>query len=183
MIAVGSYTLGPEHATLTVRTGKGGAAAKAGHNLLIEVTSWRAALEVADDPAQSSLTLSADARSLQVRDGTGGIQALGDDDKSGIAQTIREEVLKGCAISFHSTAVDGGPGSERLTVAGELELARKNRPISFELTVDENRHLAGSAVVKQTDHGMKPYSALFGTLKVLDEVTIEVEATLPDGQD
>ena len=44
MISAGSYTLGPEQATLTVRTGKGGAAAKAGHNLQIEVTSWSAAL-------------------------------------------------------------------------------------------------------------------------------------------
>src|SRR6202044_2081891 len=100
MISAGSYTLGPEQATLTVRTGKGGAAAKAGHNLLIEVTSWTAALEVADDPARSSLMLSAGARSLQVRDGTGGIQALGEDDKAGITKTIDEDVLKGGSIQF-----------------------------------------------------------------------------------
>jgi hypothetical protein len=28
---------------------------------------------------------------------------------------------------------------------------------------------------------MKPYSALFGTLKVLDDVRVEVDAALPQG--
>src|ERR1700722_16844336 len=117
MIAAGSYTLGPEQATLTVRTGKGGAAARAGHNLVIEVTSWSAALEVTDDPEQSSLTLSADARSLQVRDGTGGIQALGEDDKAGITKTIDEDVLKGGSIQFLSRSVTPSPNGGPITVS------------------------------------------------------------------
>jgi hypothetical protein len=33
-------------------------------------------------------------------------------------------------------------------------------------------------VVKQTAFGMKPYSALFGALKVADEVTIAIDAKL-----
>jgi YceI-like domain len=178
-IAAGTYRLGPDNGWLRVRTRKGGAASKAGHNLLIEVAEWSATLDVGE---QSSAELTADAGSLRVLEGTGGMTALGDDDKSGIAQTIREEVLAGCAISFHSTAVQGGPGSERLTVSGELELGGRSHPNRFELTVDGAGRLTGSAVVKQTDHGIKPYSALFGTLKVLDEVTIEVQATLPDAQ-
>lgn len=178
-IAAGSYTLGPDNGTLTVRTKKGGAASKAGHDLLIEVTDWSATLDVGE---QSAAELTADSRSLRVLEGAGGMTSLGDDDKAGIAQTIDEEVLKGCAITFRSTSVQGGPGSERLAVSGELELASIRHPISLELIVDASGHLTGSAVVKQTDHGMKPYSALFGTLKVLDEVTIGVEAKLPEAQ-
>ena len=178
-IAAGSYRLGPDNGTLSVRTRKGGAASKAGHNLLIEVAAWSATLVVGE---QSAVELIADSGSLRVLEGSGGMSSLGEDEKAGIAQTIAEEVLNGCAIAFHSTGVQAGPGSERLTVSGELELASAKRPISFELIVDDAGHLVGSAVVKQTDHGMKPYSALFGTLKVLDEVTIEVEATLPEGQ-
>jgi hypothetical protein len=34
-------------------------------------------------------------------------------------------------------------------------------------------------VIKQTDFKIKPYSALFGTLKVLDEVEIAVDARVP----
>jgi polyisoprenoid-binding protein YceI len=177
-IAAGTYTLGPHNGKLAVRTRKGGAASKAGHNLLIEVTDWSARLDINE---QSAAELTAGSDSLRVLEGSGGMTSLGDDDKANIAQTIREEVLSGCAIRFHSTAVQGGPGSERLTVSGELELAGKRAPSSFELMVDGAGRLTGSAVVKQTDHGMKPYSALFGTLKVLDEVTIEIEAQLPEG--
>ena len=88
---------GPENARLTVRTARTGAASKAGHDLLIEVTSWSATLDPDADPA---LTLSADSRSLRVLEGTGGIQALDDDDKAGIKQTIDVEVLEGTPIEF-----------------------------------------------------------------------------------
>jgi hypothetical protein len=159
-------TFGPENATLTVRTKRTGAAAKAGHDLLFEVTSWSATLDQDADPA---LTLTADSGSLRVLEGSGGIQALGDDDKAGIEQTIEEEVLMGTPIEFRSTAVDG----ERLE--GELELAGQRHPISFELAGDEDGRLTGSATLKQSDWGMKPYSALFGTLKVVDEVEVAFE--------
>jgi hypothetical protein len=91
----GTYELGPEHAQLTVTTRKAGAASKAGHSLLIEVTSWSAILQVGDDPADATIQLSADSRSLKVLEGTGGMQALGDADKASIKQTIDDDVLKG----------------------------------------------------------------------------------------
>lgn len=172
-IAAGSYKLSAGDGTLSVRTKKGGAAAKAGHNLMIEVTAWSATLDVGE---QTSMELSADSRSLKVVEGTGGLTSLGADERTGIAQTIDEDVLKGCDITFHSTSVQGDDPKQ---VSGELELAGQKRPITFELSVT-NGHLSGSAVIKQTDHGMKPYSALFGTLKVLDEVTVEIDAQLPD---
>ena len=89
-----SHVFGPENATLTVRTKRTGAASKAGHDLLIEVTTWSATLDPDADPA---LTLTADSRSLRVLEGSGGIQALDDEAKAGIAQTIDEEVLVGTA--------------------------------------------------------------------------------------
>jgi hypothetical protein len=45
-----------------------------------------------------------------VREGTGGMQALGDDDKANIQQTIDDEVLKRQAIAFRSTRSTGGDG-------------------------------------------------------------------------
>ena len=178
-IPAGTYRLGPEHAKLMVRTGKGGAAAKAGHNLSIHVTSWSAELEIADDPTRSSLALDADSRSLIVVDGTGGIQALGQDDKVGISKTIDDEVLKGGTIQFRSTAVTPSPSGGPIVVTGELELLGRKAPLSFELQADDDGHITGTATIKQTDWGIKPYSALFGTLKVLDEVAITVDGALP----
>ena len=163
-----AQAFGPENARLTVRTARSGAAAKAGHDLLIEVTAWSGTLDPDGDPA---VTLSADPRSLRVLEGTGGIQALDEDDRAGIEQTIDDEILRGAPIEFRSTRFDGLPGR----VEGELELAGERRPIGFELAPGEDGGLTGTAVVRQSDWDMKPYSALFGTLKVADEVEVTVE--------
>ncbi len=174
----GTYTLNSDHGTLTVRTKRGGAAAKAGHDLLIEVGSWEGTLHLAEDPAASSIALTADAGSMRVLEGTGGMTRLGDDDKDGIKQTIDDDILKGCTVVFESSGVRQGPGGG-FDVDGELELLGRRAPVSFALTIDDGGQLTGSATVKQTNHGIKPYSALFGTLKVADEVVVAVDAQLP----
>jgi hypothetical protein len=163
-------TLGPDCGTLTVLTGKGGAAAKAGHNLVIEVTRWSATFDA------DAMELTADARSLRVIDGSGGMSPLGPDEKAGIAETIDEEVLKGTAIVFRSTRVE--TRGSRIEVGGELELMRFRHPIEFALKLTDG-HLTGSALVKQTDWKMKPFSALFGTLKVADVVEVRIDAQVP----
>ena len=58
----------------------------------------------------TTLELEADATSLRVREGTGGMQALGDDDKANIHSTIDDDVLKRQAIAFRSTQVTGADG-------------------------------------------------------------------------
>jgi polyisoprenoid-binding protein YceI len=171
-IPAGTYTFGPESGTLSVRTGRTGAAAKAGHDLVIDVTAWHATLELG---AQSSLVLDADATSLRVRQGTGGMQALGDDDKASIVQTIDDDVLHRQGITFRSTAVQAD--GSRLSVEGELTLVGTVRPIAFELAVADGK-LSSSALVKQSDWGITPYSTLFGALKVADEVEVVVDAQL-----
>jgi polyisoprenoid-binding protein YceI len=176
-LQAGTYRLGPDDGTLSVRTKRTGAAAKAGHDLLIEVTAWEATLQVGDDAADTSIELEADGASLHVREGTGGIQSLGDNDKASIRQSIDDDVLKGQAITFRSTAVTGADGG--LTVEGELTLAGATRPLGFDLAVGDDGRLSAVAVVKQTDWGMKPYSALFGALKVVDEVEVVIDAGLP----
>jgi polyisoprenoid-binding protein YceI len=167
------HTFSPDNATLTVRTGKGGAAAVAGHNLLIEVTTWSATLTLDDAPA---LELTADSRSFKILEGTGGIQTLGEDDKSNIEQTINDEVLKGGDIEFRSTSVEQANG--RLTVNGELNLLGERRPLTFDVQIADDGHLTGEATFRQADWGIKPYSALFGTLKVADELKVAVDGRL-----
>lgn len=175
----GTYRLGPADGTLSVRTGRTGAAAKAGHDLVIHVTSWEATLEVGDDPASTSIELTADATSLRVREGTGGMQSLGEDDKANIHATIDDEVLRRQAITFRSTEVQTAVDAGALSVRGELTLAGTTRPIAFDLAVGGDGTLTAVAVIKQTDWGMKPYSALFGALKVSDDVKVAIDAALP----
>jgi polyisoprenoid-binding protein YceI len=173
-LQAGTYRLGPGDGTLRVRTGRSGAAAKAGHDLLIEVTAWEATLTVGDE---ARVELSADAGSLRVLEGTGGIQSLGDDDKAEIHKTIVGDVLKGHPIAFRSTAVTGDDA--RLSVHGELTLVGTTRPLAFDLDVGDAGRLRATAVLKQSDWGMKPYSTLFGALKVADDVRVEIDAGLP----
>jgi polyisoprenoid-binding protein YceI len=169
---VSTYTLGPDDGTLSVRTGRTGTVAKAGHDLLIEVRAWTATLDL-DAPR---VTLDADATSLQVIEGTGGMKALDDHDRANIRQTIDDEVLKRSDISFRSTDAQRTEGG--LAVRGDLTLVGTTRPIAFDLGLDDRR-VTGTAVVTQTDFGIKPYSALFGALKVADEVRVEMDARLP----
>ncbi len=180
-IAPGSHEIGPADAKLMVHTRKAGAAAKAGHNLLIDVGSWEATISAGEDPASISLELKADSNSLQVREGTGGVVPLGEDDKASIGQTIAEEILEGGPIEFHSTSVEPGENGGTLEVHGELNLLGTSGPLSFELSADGDGGLRGTATLKQSDFGIKPYSALFGTLKVVDEIEVEFEGRLPAG--
>ena len=159
-------------------TQRAGAAAKAGHDLVIHVTSWEGELAIAEDPAFTSMELSADATSLRVVKGTGGMQALREDDVDSIEQTISDEVLRGHDIRFRSTRVDTDPSGSRLHAEGELTIVGNTQPIAFDLNVDDAGALSATAVVAQTVWGMKPYSALFGALKVKDEVEVVLEGRL-----
>ena len=139
-LPAGTHKLGPENGTLSVRTGRTGAAAKAGHDLLIHVADWRATLRVGDEPAQTNIVLAANATSLRVQDGTGGMQPLEDEDKASIQQTIDDEILKGGAIEFRSTAVDAVGDGSRLRVRGQLTLIDRTAPLSFVLAGRGRRH-------------------------------------------
>jgi polyisoprenoid-binding protein YceI len=178
-IPTGTHRLGPDAGKLTISTGRKGAAATAGHDLLIEVTSWNGSVEVGEDGAPRTIALAADSASLRVLEGTGGIQSLGDNEKDAIRQTINDDVLKGGTIEFRSHAVEPSPDGGRLSVRGELELLGARRPITFELLIGEDGRLTGEATVKQTEWGIKPYSALFGTLKVADEVRVAFDGRAP----
>jgi polyisoprenoid-binding protein YceI len=142
----------------------------------MEVGSWEAEVKLGDAPEQSAMTLVADSRSLRVIHGSGGIKALTAEDKENIQKTIDDEVLKGCVIQFRSTEVRGAPGGAGLSVRGQLDLNGKQAPVTFDLAFGDDGHMTGSATLKQTEFGMKPYSALFGALKVADEVQIAIEA-------
>jgi polyisoprenoid-binding protein YceI len=175
-IPAGTYRFGPENGTLAVNTGRTGAVAKAGHDLLLHVTGWEGTLEIGADTAPSRLEVHADGGSLRVQQGTGGMQALDDDDKANIEQTIDDEVLRRDQITFRSTEVAAADGGLRVT--GDLTLLGRTAPLVLDIAVGDGA-LTAAAVVRQTDFGMKPYSALFGALKVADEVRVSLAAAWP----
>jgi polyisoprenoid-binding protein YceI len=176
-IPAGVHIFGPENGALWVLTTRTGAAAAAGHNLLIHVSAWEATLHVGDDPAETSVVFAADATSLRVREGTGGMQPLGDLDKESIQEAIDDEVLKRMVIEFRSTAVQIADDGGQIGVQGDLTLVGQTRPISFELEVGDDDRISGRTVITQSKWEITPYSTLFGALKVGDEVEVVIDAS------
>jgi len=177
-IPPGTYELGPQNARLLVDTRRSGAAAKAGHDLTLEVTAWKGTLRIGEEPSDTAVALQADGSSLRVRQGRGGMQKLDDDDKQNIQQTIDDEVLRSTSIDFRSTTVEGDPETGTLLVRGELGFAERANPIEFELKPGDDGRIAGRATIRQSDWGIEPYSTLFGALKVADEVEVTFDGKL-----
>ena len=178
MSATGTFQLGPENASLQVNTYREGVAAKVGHDLVIDVTRWEATIDLAGDPAGSSIRLTADPRSLEVREGLRGLKPLTDKDRAEIRKTIDAKVLGGSPISFTSRSVRGGAP---LVVEGDLTLSGQSRPITAELAVTDDGHVTGTIPVTQTTWGIKPYRGLMGALKVRDDVEVVIDARLALG--
>ena len=150
-IQTGSHRLGPDNATVEIRTYREGMASKAGHDLIIEVGEWEATLALAEDTEQSTLAFSADPRSLHVRQGLHGLKPLSDKDRDEIRKNIDEKVLGGHPITFRSSRLELADGGRRLSVQGELTMAGATRPMSAELDVGPDGHVTGTVALTQTD--------------------------------
>jgi YceI-like domain len=164
--------LGPENASLVVKTYREGMAKKAGHDLVIDVTRWDGTL----DAAAGTLELTVDPRSLDVREGLGGVKPLTDRDRAEIRRTIDDQVLGGRPIEFRALALSVPDGPGPLTVEGELTIAGSTKPLSARLDADPDGRISGTIRLTQSTWGIKPYRGLMGALKVRDEVEVLVEA-------
>jgi hypothetical protein len=161
--------LGPEDGFLVVKTYREGVAAKVGHDLVLDVTRWQATLD------GESVELTADPRSLQVREGLHGVKPLTDKDRDEIRKNIDEKVLRGQPIAFQGTARPEGDG---LAVEGQLTMAGATRPVSARLEQAGGR-ASGTIPLTQSEWGIKPYRGLMGALRVRDAVELVVDAPLP----
>jgi hypothetical protein len=179
-LRAGIHELGPDTASLVVKTYREGLAARAGHDLIIEVSQWEATLEVGEDVSHSSLQLHADGGSLYPREGLRGVKPLTDKDRDEVRKNIDEKVLGGEPISFRSSAVEA-IGGGRLSVRGELTMRGQSRPASFELSLGVDGHVTGTAQLVQSEWGIKPYRGLMGALKVRDSVEVVFDGVLPTG--
>jgi polyisoprenoid-binding protein YceI len=179
-LPTGTHSLGPDNASLEIRTYREGVAAKAGHDLIIDVTRWDATVEVADEPAGWTIELNADPRSLEIREGLRGVKPLTDKDRVEIRKNIDEKILGSHRIQFRSSGVRPADG-DRLTVEGELSMAGSTRPLTAQLSVEDGGRVSGTIPVTQSVWGIKPYRGLMGALKVRDEIEVVIAANLGSG--
>jgi polyisoprenoid-binding protein YceI len=164
----GVARFGPDTGSLEVHTYREGVAAKVGHDLIIEVESWEGSDE------GGTLELTADPRSLRVREGHRGVKPLTDKDRDEIRKTIEAKVLGTQPIAFRSTLVADD------AVEGELTIAGATRPVAFQLQREGDRVRATVRVV-QSQWGIKPYRGLMGALKVRDDVEVVLDAPAAPG--
>ncbi len=167
-IPEGTHTIGPRNGSLKVKTGREGAAAKAGHDLVLGVNSWEATVQGGDSP---SITLTADPGSIDVIDGSGGAKALSDKDRADIKKSITGKVLGSSQISFRSSQVTDS------SAKGDLSIAGSSSTVDVPLNVNGGS-ISGSIALSQSDFGVKQFKALMGALKVSDRVTVEFEGRL-----
>jgi len=181
MIPSGTYDIGPAQGTFQLHTSREGMAKKIGHDLVIEATRWTAKINTdGDDITRSTATVTVDTRSFKVISGSGGAKPLSDKDRKDIEENIDKKVLKTDKfpeITFASTSVKSA-GGDNVTVLGDLTIMGTARPASMDITMAGDK-ATGTMNLKQSDWGIKPFSALMGALKLADALTIQVEATVP----
>jgi polyisoprenoid-binding protein YceI len=167
----------PTSATCLVLTYKEGLLSAVAHDLQIRITRF----EIEVDDRTHAVHARLEAGSLRVLgavvDGTLREGTLSDSDKQKIEQNIREDVLDARAhpdVRFVSTSVT--TEGDGYMIQGDLILHGRTRM----LTVPVKRRgdeLVAEVRLHQPDFGIKPYSAMLGTLKIKPDVT--VRCTIP----
>jgi YceI-like domain len=190
----GTYELGPGDGQVLVRTGREGLAARAGHDLTIEITRWSARVTVpgaaSGGIAAATLTAELDLGALAVRLGTGGAKPLSDRDRRDIEGTARKILGQAAQASFASSRVipsapaagDPAVGDPAGAIEGTLTLHGTSRPLTLQVTSPGPGNFRGSATVRQTDFGITPYSGFLGALKIRDEVAVEFDIRIKEIQ-
>ncbi len=175
----GRHAFSTDRGRVTLLTARDGLAAQAGHDLTIEIGTWSGELAVADTGKPAALTVRLDLTSLVVRQGTGGVKPLTDRDRREIAVTARKVLgadrhpeATFVASSFERGSNGGG------FVQGTLTLGGISRPLRLHVSKTGPDGYHATASVRQSEFGIKPYTAFLGTLKVSDVVGVVVEVDL-----
>ncbi len=178
----GRHQIGPESGRLTLRTYRSGLAAQAGHDLTIDVIRWSARLDgpATDSETPDALDATIDLTSLDIREGHGGIKPLTDRDRRDIANQARKSLDTGrypeAAYAATSFAPDDAGGG---AIDGTLTLHGQSRPLRLLVSKTGDGQYRATTTVIQSQFGIKPYSGMFGALKLRDDVDVEVTVNLP----
>jgi polyisoprenoid-binding protein YceI len=173
--AVVHYHLVAGESTFTVQAFAEGLFSAFGHDPVIAIRNFSGALLFVPGTFESaSLRVTVDANSLAV---TGNVK---EKDRVDIERTMREQVLevqRYPEIVFSSNNISASrvaEGRYRARIIGDLTLhgvTQRNLWISAEATVkDDTLRARGDFSLKQTDFGMKPFSAVGGTIKLKNEL-------------
>lgn len=165
---------------MIIKTGRTGIAARAGHDLTIEITQWSGQATIPPEGIENaSVTAEIDLGSLAVREGTGGAKPLTGKDRADIAATAKKILGSGDqAVARFTSSRIVPSASGHGAIEGTLDFRARSQPARLELTSPSPGRYLGTTTIRQSDFGITPYTGFFGALKLRDEVTIEFEADL-----
>ncbi|MBW8485793.1 YceI family protein [Actinomadura parmotrematis] len=172
-----AHELGPRDGLLLLKTGRSGLGRRAGHDLTLEATRWRATVEPGGaDGAGPAVSVVVETAGLTVREGAGGVLPLSGDDIGEITRNLRKVLRAGehPEIVFRSLRAD----RDACEVEGELTVAGRTEPLTVRANAEHGR-VRGGATVRQTRWGIKPYSALLGALRLADDVEVVFDLAYP----
>lgn len=154
---------------LTVRVFKAGLFRAFADNHTIQAPISEGSL---DDSATPNVQLTIDARRMKVLD-----PGLSSKDREDVqTRMLGPDVLdtsRFAQIRFRSTAVQR-LDADRWLVRGNLELHGQIHQIALTVAL-ERGHYKGSTTLRQSDFAITPISIAGGTVRVKDEVTIEMD--------
>lgn len=157
-----------------ILTYKEGLLSAVAHDLKIDVQK----LSLEFNPQTKGVVATFDPTSLRVscamKDGREQHDTLKDKDKRDIETNIAKDVLetkKHKEIRFESSTVEPRPGGYR--VSGSLQIKGKTRNLSFDVREEGDSWIA-KVQLHQPDYGVKPYTAMLGTLKIKPDIDVVV---------
>lgn len=125
-------------------------------------------------PANSSVRLAIDARSIVCKD-----DWVSAKDLANVQKTALEDMLDAArspSMSFVSTAIRAMPANS-FEAQGTLTIRGKAKPVTVTIRLDARDAAVlkaeGSAKIRLTDYGLKPPSAVLGAIGTKDEMTLD----------
>jgi polyisoprenoid-binding protein YceI len=176
-----AYTIVPSESSFRVFVGKAGLFSALAHDHDIGVKSFNGRIIIPESgTGAGSLELEVDATSLEVLD-----TKPSEADKKKIFDSMHNEILQSAMhpkITFKSASVSDlkqtGNEAYSFVVNGDLTLRGVTKriavPVAATITAQQIRAI-GKYTLKQTDYGIKPYSAAGGTIKVKNEVVLNFD--------
>jgi hypothetical protein len=179
------YQVRPEESLVRVLTYKGGALSAAGHNHVIASHNLTGKVYVHEDISHCAFDLVMPATLLEV-DEANLRQEEGEDFKSQVSDSAKEGTRKNMlgealldgehypGVELNSTTLGGTRESMQATV--RVKVKDQQHDIQVPVVVKyagDQLTATGEFSVKQSELGLKPFSALGGALQVQDEMKVK----------
>lgn len=182
-----AYEIDSDSSELVVRMFRGGFAFFLGHNHVIRATEFSGQISFdPDDDSSAEVSVVVKTASLkadepQVRARYELEKQVNDKDRKQIQKTMESveqlDIKKFPVMVFKSTKIEK-QDKDKYKIRGDLTIHGVTLQVSTEVKVEKEgieSHIRGVLKFKQSDFGIKPYSAAFGSIRNKDEVVLHID--------